>query len=117
MEARLRAASVPHSPVNDVPQVLADEQVQSLEQIVPMEHPAVPDYAVVNLPMTFDGQYPLDQPTPPPALGADSHAVLQDLGVPQERIDALVRAGVVGAAPSSPEPSTPSIPVIQEQRA
>ncbi|WP_460800869.1 CaiB/BaiF CoA transferase family protein [Microbacterium sp. GXF6406] len=98
MERRLRAAGVPHSPVNDIPAVLADEQVNALGQIVPMQHPEIDDYRIVNLPMTFDGEYPLAQATPPPALGADSRAVLGRIGISDERIDALVDSGVVGDA-------------------
>lgn len=102
MERRLVAAGVPHSPVNDVPQVLADEQVKALEQIVPMAHPEVPGFSVVNLPMTFDGEYPMHQPTAPPALGADTRSVLRSLGLETETIDELVTAGVVGETTSAP---------------
>jgi len=98
MEHRLREAGVPHSPVNDIPAVLADEQVNAIGQIVPMQHPEIDDYRIVNLPMTFDGQYPLGQPTPPPALGADSRAVLERIGITDERIAALIESGVVGEA-------------------
>ncbi|MGM7671259.1 CaiB/BaiF CoA transferase family protein [Microbacterium sp. A93] len=116
MEARLRAAGVPHSPVNDIPQVLADEQVQSLEQIVPMDHPGISDFSVVNLPMTFDGQYPLDRPTAPPELGADSRSVLENLGLDAQRIDELVSAGVIGEA-TPPTPTAHHQQTQQEQKA
>lgn len=123
METRLRAAGVPHSPVNDIDQVLADDQVHALEQITPMEHPGIKDFSVVNLPMTIDGQYPLGQPTAPPELGAQSRSVLESLGLDPDRIDALVTAGVVGDAETAQNtPSTPSTPKnaqtsTQEQRA
>jgi crotonobetainyl-CoA:carnitine CoA-transferase CaiB-like acyl-CoA transferase len=34
--------------------------------------------------------------TPPPALGEHSRQVLAGLGLSQERIDALVKSGVIG---------------------
>ncbi|MBP3037478.1 CoA transferase [Arthrobacter sp. zg-ZUI100] len=105
LEIRLRAAGVPHSPVNDVPQVLADDQVIALKQIVPMAHPEVSDFSVVNLPMTFDGKYPMQQPTAPPALGAGTRSVLQTLGLDADAIDYLVNAGVVGEPLDTPSPS------------
>jgi crotonobetainyl-CoA:carnitine CoA-transferase CaiB-like acyl-CoA transferase len=106
MEERLRAAGVPHSPVNDIPQVLADDQVTALEQIVPMDHPAVSDFSVVNLPMTFDGRYPMHQPSAPPALGAHSRAALEDLGLNPATIDDLIAKGVVGETTGAPAAPT-----------
>jgi len=101
IERRLVEAAVPNSPVNEVPQVLADEQVRALEQIVGVEHPELDDFAVVRIPMTFDGIYPDGSLRPPPALGQDTTAVLERLGYGPDRIAELVSKGVV--APSADE--------------
>lgn len=91
----LAEAGVPCSPVNSVPDMVRDEQVKALGLLEPMEHPAVKDFAVVNLPITIDGDYP-DHQCPPPELGADTDAVLELLGVPEPERDALRAEGVVG---------------------
>lgn len=91
---RLEAAGVPHSAVNTLDKVIIDEQVQAIGQLAPMKHDRLGDVTVVNTPVTFDGEY-LDRKEAPPELGADTSAVLADLGLDRTRIDALVAAGVI----------------------
>lgn len=91
---RLTAAGVPCSAVNSVPDMVDDPQVRALGLIEPMKHHAVEDFEVVNLPISFGGDYP-DHQCAPPALGADTHRVLLGLGVSAETIDELCRDGVV----------------------
>lgn len=91
----LAEAGVPCSPVNTVPDVVHDHQVKALGLIEPMDHPAVEDFASVNLPITIDGDYPTHR-CPPPALGADTDDVLASLGVDEGEREALRAEGVVG---------------------
>lgn len=97
---RLLAASVPHSPVRRVAEVLTDEQVTAIGQIQPLPHDTVDDLRVVSLPVTFDGRYPRLEKAPP-ALGADTVAVLTGLGLTPDEIDGLLTAGAVEAAPDT----------------
>lgn len=92
---RLNAQRVPCAPVNTLDQVLADEQVRAIGALAEMEHPTIPDFRVVNLPMTFDGVYP-SQEIPPPDLGADTARVLRDLGISEADLDRLAAQGVIG---------------------
>lgn len=91
---RLNAAGIPCSAVNSVPDMVADPQVVALGLIEPMKHDIVDDFEVVNLPITFGGNYP-DHQCSPPALGADTQRVLEGLGLSSASIDELCRDGVV----------------------
>lgn len=91
---RLEKAGVPHSAVNTLDKVITDEQVQAIGQLAPMKHDRLGDVTVVNTPVTFDGEY-LERKEAPPELGADTSAVLAELGLDQARIDQLLAAGVI----------------------
>lgn len=96
--ALLTEAGIPCSAVNSVPDMVDDPQVKALGLIEPMAHAGVTDFEVVNLPITFGGEYPGHQ-CPPPVLGADTDDVLTRLGVSEESIAELRRDGVVAAVP------------------
>ena len=95
---RLGAAGVPCAPVQTLPQVAADEQVAAIGVISPLPHERIAGFSVINLPVTFDGAY-LPHQNPPPALGADTAAVLADLGRSPAEIAELVRDDVAQVAP------------------
>jgi crotonobetainyl-CoA:carnitine CoA-transferase CaiB-like acyl-CoA transferase len=95
---RLGAAGVPCAPVQTLTEVVADEQVAAIGAISPLEHERVPGFSVINLPVTFDGAY-LPHRNAPPALGADTAAVLADLGRSPGEIAELVRDQVAEVAP------------------
>lgn len=92
---RLSSARVPCSPVHTLDQVVADEQVRSTGLIGPLEHPSIPGFSVVNLPVTFDHAYPAHQ-APPPELGSATAQVLASLGVHEHDLAALSEEGVIG---------------------
>ena len=93
----LQEAGVPCSAVNSVPDMIDDPQVKALGLIEPMAHPDVEGFEIVNLPITFDGSYPEHQ-SAPPRLGADTDAVLLELGLDDEMVAVLRADGVVGSA-------------------
>ena len=91
----LEAAGVPHSPVNTVDRVFRDPQVQAIGMLQPLPHPVVEDLTVVNLPMTFDGEYP-ELRTAPPALGEGAADVLSSLGLSDDEVRQLAADDVIG---------------------
>jgi crotonobetainyl-CoA:carnitine CoA-transferase CaiB-like acyl-CoA transferase len=90
---RLGQAGVPCAPVHTLTEVAADEQVAAIGAISPLPHPDIPGFSVINLPVTFDGRY-LSHTNAPPALGADTAAVLADLGRTPAEIGELLRDNV-----------------------
>jgi crotonobetainyl-CoA:carnitine CoA-transferase CaiB-like acyl-CoA transferase len=95
---RLGAVGVPCAPVQTLTDVLQDEQVAAIGAISPLPHERVAGLCVVNLPVTFDGAH-LAHRNAPPALGADTVAVLAELGRTPAEIDELVRGEVVQVTP------------------
>jgi crotonobetainyl-CoA:carnitine CoA-transferase CaiB-like acyl-CoA transferase len=90
------AAGVPAGPVLDLGQMWAHPQLLALGLAQPVEHPARPDAAVIGQPLTF-----ADEPgnrgvrRRAPTLGEQTAAILGELGLGPEEVDALRAAGVV----------------------
>ena len=101
---RLKRAGVPCSPVNTVGDIVKDAQALATGMLCRLPRADIPGLTVVHTPMTFDGAY-APMRMPPPPLGADSVAVLNDLGFGRDEIDALLRSGVI-ASTVADTPST-----------
>jgi len=97
----LAEAGVPASRVNKVEDMVHDEQALATGMLEHVPHPVIEGFEVVNLPMTFDGQYP-SHTCPPPLLGADTRDVLADLGYDDDAIDALLDGSVVATTAADP---------------
>ena len=97
---RLQAAGVPAAPVNRMPALFTDPNVEARQMIRSF---AVGDdevHAVGNAIKVVGEAEP--RPQPPPETGADTEWVLRDLlGYDDERIAALRERGVVGEAVSA----------------
>lgn len=90
--ARLRAAGVPASPVNDLAAVAEDEQLHAtgiLEE--------VDGHRLVSPPVTVDGER-LRYGAEPPLLGEHSAAILREAGFEEAEVAELAAAGVVRIA-------------------
>lgn len=92
---RLRAAGAPCSELNNVAQLLEQEQVQALEMLMPVPLPDAPSHRVVGLPFNSGGRRGC-LPSAPPRLGADTDAVLGEMGLDPAGLDALRKRGVIG---------------------
>ncbi|WP_298815501.1 CaiB/BaiF CoA transferase family protein [Chloroflexus sp.] len=86
---RLRAAEVPCGPVNDIPTALHSPQAQARAMVQTID-----GVRVVGPAPKFSAT-PASIRSAPPALGADTEAVLQELGYTLEDINALRSAGAV----------------------
>lgn len=78
---RLRAAGVPCAPIQDVGQVASDEQVEASEMLRPV--PERSEHVDVALPVRWDGER-LVAGRRPPRAGADTAAVLAEIGMEEE---------------------------------
>lgn len=91
----LERHDVPHAPILEVSEVLANEQVRARGLVTDYEHPRLGRFPAIGRAIRFpayDGQ-PLE---PPPLLGEDDEAVLRDLlGYDADRIARLREDGVI----------------------
>ena len=91
--ARLAEAGVPAAEVHDLAQVLASPQVAALGSVQELEHGKAGPYRLISPPLRVDRAV-LSYPSPAPALGADTRAVLAEAGLSAEEIDHLVSQGI-----------------------
>jgi len=86
------AGIVPAAPVNDISSALDSPFVRETGRIDTLDLPAHGPYRLVAPPVRAGEPAPT---RPAPALGADTKAILVDLGYTEARIDALSKAGVI----------------------
>jgi crotonobetainyl-CoA:carnitine CoA-transferase CaiB-like acyl-CoA transferase len=95
--ARCDRAGVPSGPIHTVAEALAHPQIQARGMVVPLEHPSAGAIRVTGVPVRLS-ETPGRVRTAPPRLGEQTRAVLGELlGLPADRVDELVSAGVLGA--------------------
>ena len=92
--ARLNAAGVPCGRVLSLAEVFADPQTQHQQMRITIEHPQHGPLDVLGFPIKFSDD-PCRMHRPPPVLGADTDAILAELGRDAAAIAALRAAGVV----------------------
>ena len=89
---RLRG-QVPIAPVYAVEEALADEQVLAREMVIAIEHPRFGRLREVGCPIKIAGAAPRYAPAAP--LGADTAAVLAEVGIGAAELASLRARGVV----------------------
>lgn len=92
----LEGRGVPCGPVNTLPRVFADPQVQARGMTCDMAHPLSPaPVKLISNPLKFS-KTPVSYRKAPPVLGSDTEDVLkQDLSLTDDDISTLKRKGVV----------------------
>ena len=84
----LNRAGVPCGRVLDMQQVFDDPQTRHQQMRITIDHPQHGALDVLGFPIKFTDE-PCRVHRPPPVLGADTDAILADLGLGGERITAL----------------------------
>ncbi|MCH8478529.1 MAG: CoA transferase [Wenzhouxiangella sp.] len=79
---------IPVAPVNDLKQGLDNPFVDQVGMIQHLDHPQKPGLKKLSCPIKINGQRPTSRPAP--ALGADSEALLRELGYDDVQIKELV---------------------------
>ncbi len=87
-------AGVPCGRVLNVAEVFDDPQTQHQQMRVRIDHPEHGPMDVLGFPIKFT-QAPCTMHRPPPALGADTDAILQELGYTQAQTQALRAAKAI----------------------
>ena len=93
---KLNAVGVPCGPINDIGEAFEDEHARHLGMAKPAPHPELGDVNLVRSPINlsaFPQAERFDNAAPDP--GADSDAVLGELGCTQDEIDALRVDGAI----------------------
>ena len=84
-----------NAPVNEYPELLAEEQLDANESILTIDHPAAGTVKLLNHPVKYDGHTPALRRVPP-TVGQHTDEVLAELGYDRDEIEALRAAGAVG---------------------
>jgi crotonobetainyl-CoA:carnitine CoA-transferase CaiB-like acyl-CoA transferase len=92
--ARLDAAEVPCSAVNDLPAALANPQIRHREMVHEVAHPAGAQVKLLRNPIRYS-ETPIENYTAPPLVGQDTEAVLAGLGYGPDVIAALRAAKAI----------------------
>jgi formyl-CoA transferase/CoA:oxalate CoA-transferase len=93
--AKLRAVGAPCSAMNSVADMLSNEQVAAVDIVREMPLSTTSPYRVIGLPVRIDEDRGVN-PGPPPELGADTEAVLENLGYSTAEVDRLRSCGAIG---------------------
>jgi crotonobetainyl-CoA:carnitine CoA-transferase CaiB-like acyl-CoA transferase len=101
----LEAADVPYSVVAGFDDVVADPQMAANGVFVEIDDPVLGRVRTVDTPMRIEGHAKV-APMPAPRLGEHTRAILAEMGLGEQEIDALVERRVVAdrPAPSAPVP-------------
>lgn len=94
---RFDANGIIWGPVLALNEVASDAQAEAIGLFPSIEHPEYGAYRTVNIPMRF-GHSDVHPRGSSPVVGQHSRAVLEQLGLDGDAIDALIAAGTIGAA-------------------
>ncbi len=95
-----RAARIPTGPIYNFAQVFEDEQVKHLDMVQHVTRADGSDLPLLRGPLSIDGRPPSIRKAPP-ALGEDTRAVLDALGLSEAQVQGLIDSGVVAARDST----------------
>ncbi|MFC0449298.1 CaiB/BaiF CoA transferase family protein [Rhodococcus jostii] len=95
------AHGIPASDLLDLANAHDDPYVRDQELITKHEHPTEGEYYATRTPFTMS-RTPISLTRHAPLLGADTTAVLTELGYPEEHIHALADAGIVKTTSAEP---------------
>lgn len=86
---------MPSTPVNDVAQIVAEEQVAAREMVVELEVPGAGPIRMAGLPLKFT-ETPGAVTLPPPRLGEHTELVLRRIGYNAAEIADIATSGAIG---------------------
>jgi crotonobetainyl-CoA:carnitine CoA-transferase CaiB-like acyl-CoA transferase len=90
----LQDHSVPCSPIQDMAEVVRDEQVEASGMLPHVDHPEIPDYRDIAMPVRWDGDRP-ETTRIPPRAGEHTREILSELGYEDDQVAELMANGIV----------------------
>ena len=94
-EETLLTHEIPCSCVRTLNEVAQDPQVEALEMLPRVPHPAIPNLRLANLPLMIGGRR-ATRLDPPPEVGQHTDEILGSLGYTTEQIRSLRELNVIG---------------------
>ena len=88
--------AVPAAPIQDMADVTKDPQVEASGMLSRVDHPEIPNYRDVAIPLRWDDERPQTR-TVPPRAGEHTREVMAELGYGPDEIEKLLADGVLGA--------------------
>lgn len=96
-EQRLLARGVPCARLQTIDQVVIDPQVEALGLIKSYDHPDIPDYRLIDHPVSYNGVRSF-RADPAPDLGQHTAEVLASLGFDAEEVAAIAAAPIAASS-------------------
>ncbi|MDA8044302.1 MAG: CoA transferase [Actinomycetota bacterium] len=93
-EILLSGQSIPCGRVRTVADLVQDEQLAALGMLINIPHPDIPDLRLIATPMSIDGER-ATRLQPPPRLGEQTDAILDEIGLTPAEIADLRTTSVV----------------------
>lgn len=88
------ANSVPAAPIQDMAAVVSDPQVAASGMLPAVDHPSIPNYRDVAIPVQWNNERPRTR-TVPPRAGEHTREVLTEIGYSSDEIEGLLGDGIV----------------------
>jgi crotonobetainyl-CoA:carnitine CoA-transferase CaiB-like acyl-CoA transferase len=88
------ANSVPAAPIQDMAAVVSDPQVAASGMLPAVDHPSIPNYRDVAIPVQWNNERPRTR-TVPPRAGEHTREVLAEIGYSSDEIEGLLGDGIV----------------------
>jgi len=89
---QLLAAGIPAGPINNYAQALDNDHVRHRKMVLEIDHPIEGKVRSIGFPVKLSGT-PQQLRMPPPLLGADTEAILAELGVGPEALEKYKAGG------------------------
>lgn len=93
---QLQEIRIPISRVQTIPEAYEDEHLRHRNTVDSVTNVDGDEVVIATNPVKFIDEDQTAEPSPPPALGEDTDAVLSELGFSTEEIDELADVGVIG---------------------
>ena len=91
----LEAVGIPCGPVNSIPEVLQDPQIQHRKMIQEVNHPVAGTIPIANTPFRYSRSH-TGISGPPPSFGADTEEILKKrLGLSESKIEHLKENAII----------------------
>jgi crotonobetainyl-CoA:carnitine CoA-transferase CaiB-like acyl-CoA transferase len=91
----INAAGIPATPIYSIDQTLHSDITDAMEMVATVEHSTIGPLHVLGRPFTLGGERSGWLRRPPPRLGEHSVEIAEEAGIPLDKVNEMVAAGVL----------------------